>query len=431
MFYKNYLKYIIPSVISFTLTGIYSIVDGYFIGQTVGDLGLAAVNLAWPVASVTYAAGAGLGMGGSVISSIRRGEGRFAESNNTIGTAFSMIIITAVAVTAFIFSFADIIITAMGAEGLTREYGILYLRTLAMGAAFQIGGCGLMPIIRSLGKPVGVMISIIAGCIVNIVMDWYLVMHLSMGVRGAALATISGEAVSAVPFVIFFLIKKNRLPVSCLKLKAGIVRKILKIGISPFGLTILPSISILLINLQALRMGGDTAVAAYAVISYVLSIIQLIIQGISEGAQPILSFNTGKGERPVVLKTAALTFAINIAVGLTGAVCLIYFSGTIAFLYNTGPETTMLLLEIMPVFAAVMPLYGFSRTTADFLYAVNRPFGASVIVYSEGLILMPALLIILPELFGLSGVWAAPLTTQSILLVLGLFLLFKRSGTKK
>lgn len=431
MFYRNYFKYIIPSMISFTLTGIYSIVDGYFIGQTLGDAGLAAVNLAWPVASVTYALGAGLGMGGSVISSIRRGEGKPEASRGTIGITFSLILITALTVTALIFGLSDIILTAMGAEGLTRTYGIIYLRTLALGAAAQIGGCGLMPIIRSLGKPVTVMISMIAGCMVNIILDWYLVMKLSMGVRGAALATISGEAVTAIPFVLFFLLKKNRIPLSCFRLKSETVKEILKIGISPFGLTILPSVSILLINLQALRMGGDTAVAAYAVISYVLSIIQLIIQGISEGTQPILSFNTGKGEKAVVLKTARLTFSINIAAGLLGAAGLIHFCGHIAFLYNTGPETTELLLSIMPVFAAVMPLYGFSRTSADFLYAVNRPFGASLMVYSEGLVLMPVLLIILPGIFGLGGVWAAPLTTQTLLLILGLFLLFKSPGTKK
>lgn len=431
MFYRNYFKYIIPSMISFTLTGIYSIVDGYFIGQTVGDTGLAAVNLAWPVASVTYAVGAGIGMGGSVVSSLRRGEGKLPESEETIGTTFSLIIITALTVTALISGFSDIIITAMGAEGLTHTYGVIYLRTLALGAIAQIGGCGLMPIIRSLGKPVTVMISMITGCIVNIILDWYLVMELSMGVRGAALATILGEAVTAIPFVLFFFMKKNRIPMSRFRLKYDTVKEILKIGISPFGLTILPSVSILLINLQALRMGGDTAVAAYAVISYVLSIIQLIIQGISEGAQPILSFNTGKGERAVVLKTARLTFSINIAAGLLGAAGLIYFCSDIAFLYNTGPETTELLLSIMPVFAAAMPLYGFSRTSADFLYAVNRPFGASLMVYSEGLVLMPVLLIILPGIFGLGGVWAAPLTTQTLLLILGLFLLFKSPGTKK
>ena len=256
-------------------------------------------------------------------------------------------------------------------------------------------------------------------------------MELSMGVRGAALATILGEAVTAIPFVLFFFMKKNRIPMSRFRLKYDTVKEILKIGISPFGLTILPSVSILLINLQALRMGGDTAVAAYAVISYVLSIIQLIIQGISEGVQPILSFNTGKGERAVVLKTARLTFSINIAAGLLGAAGLIYFCSDIAFLYNTGPETTELLLSIMPVFAAAMPLYGFSRTSADFLYAVNRPFGASLMVYSEGLVLMPVLLIILPGIFGLGGVWAAPLTPQTLLLILGLFLLFKSPGTKK
>lgn len=431
MFYKNYFKYIIPSMIAFTLTGIYSIVDGYFIGQTVGDIGLAAVNLAWPVAAVTYAIGTGLGMGGSVVSSLRRGEGDKLNADKAIGVSFSLIITASLVVTMLIYGFAEILITLMGAEGLTKEYAVIYLRTLALGAAAQIGGCGLMPIIRSLGRPVLAMASMVAGCIVNIVLDWYFVMILNWGVRGAGLATILGEAVTAVPFVIFFLLKTNRIPLSYIRFKAKVIKEILKIGVSPFGLSILPSLAILLVNIQALKLGGDIAVAAFAVISYVLSIIQLMIQGISEGAQPLLSFNTGAGNKEIVRKTAKLTFSINIAIGTLGAVLLIIFCEEIAFLYNTGENTTAMLISMMPILASTAPLYGFSRTTADFLYAINRPYGASLMVYSEGLLLMPALLFILPSFLDLSGVWSAPITTQCILLVIGAFLLTRKNDIKK
>jgi len=431
MFYKNYFRYIIPSMIAFTLTGIYSIVDGFFIGQAVGDIGLAAVNLAWPVAAVTYAVGTGLGMGGSVVSSIKRGEGKSEEARKTIGTSFAMIIVASITVTLLIFCFAEPLISLMGAEGLTKEYAVIYLKTLAIGAAAQIGGCGLMPIIRSLGRPMLAMTAMVAGCIANIVLDWYFVMILGWGVKGAGLATILGEFLTAIPFVIFFLLKNNRISINCIRLKLNIAKEILKIGISPFGLSILPSFITLLINLRALELGGDIAVAAFGVIAYVMSIIQLMIQGISEGSQPMLSFNTGSGNTAIIKKTAKLTFTINILTGFAGAAVLILFSDKIAFLYNTGPETTMILLVAMPMFAATMPLYGFSRTAADYLYAINRPYSASLMVYSEGLLFMPVLILILPEVFLLTGVWACPLTTQCILLILGLYLIFRKKDIKK
>lgn len=431
MFYRKYFKYIIPSMISFTLTGMYSIVDGYFIGQTVGDVGLAAVNIAWPAASLTYAIGTGLGMGGSVISSIQRGEGKDEKAQKTIGISFALIIIAALSVTVFMLCFADIIVGVLGAEGQVHDYSSIYLRILAIGALAQIEGCGMIPIVRSLEKPLLAMGAMVFGGVMNIFLDWLFVMEFHMGVVGAAIATITGEAAAAIILIVFFMKKKNRIPLAYFKLKLATVRDIIRIGVSPFGLSILPSVSILLINLQAVRLGGDTAVAAYAVISYVLSIIQLVIQGISEGSQPLLSYNFGAGNKDIVFRTARLTFSINISMGILGAALLIIFSQNIAVLYNTGAQTTEILLSAIPFFAAAMPLYGFSRTSADYLYAVNRPYAASAMVYSEGLLLMPGLLMILPVFFKLQGVWCASVTTQTILLVLGILLLTGKIRAKK
>ena len=153
MFYKNYFKYIIPSMISFTLTGIYTIIDGLFIGQKVGYLGLAAVGIAWPVAAITYAIGEGLGMGGSVISSIRRGEGREQDSKEAIGCSMSMILISAIALTVTVYALAGVLTRLIGADAGTHEMATVYLRTLSIGAIAQIGYCGLLPIVRSLGRP--------------------------------------------------------------------------------------------------------------------------------------------------------------------------------------------------------------------------------------------------------------------------------------
>ncbi len=423
MFYKNYFKYIIPSMISFTLSGLYSIVDGLFIGQSVGDLGLAAINIAWPVASVTYAVGTGLGMGGSVVSSIFRGKEKPDDVRHSVANCLTMLIIACVLITAALFFFAPVLMRLFGAEGITYEYSLTYLRTLAIGATCQIFGCGILPILRSSGKPVMAMAAIVTSCVINIVLDWLFVMKLGMGVSGAAWATIIGEGFAMLMLPVYFIDRNNRFPVSYMKLKGGLVKHILKIGISPFGLTILPSVSILLINFQAIRLGGDCAVAAYSAIAYLLSVIQLLVQGVSEGSQPILSYNTGAGNRINVRKAARLTFSINIGIGVLGAIILICFSGKIGYMFNLGSETMTIMLQALPLLAAAMPLYGFSRTTADYLYAINRPFPSTVMIYSEGLLLMPALLIILPKLFNLWGVWISTPAAQVVLLILGMILI--------
>ena len=430
MFYKNYFRYTIPSMISFTLTGIYSIIDGLFIGQKVGYLGLAAVGIAWPIAAVTYAIGEGLGMGGSVISSIRRGEGKERESREAIGNSMTMILISAVLVTILVYNLAGTLTSLIGADEGTHDLATIYLRTLSLGAIAQIGYCGLLPIVRSLGHPVLAMVSVVTGCIINIVLDWLFVWVFLWGVRGAALATISGEFVTALPLVVFFLKKENRIPGNCFRVRPHILKHILRIGVSPFGLSVLPSLSIILLNLQVVRHGGDTALAAYSIVGYVLSIVQLMVQGVSEGAQPMLSYNTGSGDRKMVRRTARLTYAINLGIGLAGGLTLLFFIRTIAVLYNAGPETTAVLLQAMPYFTLVMPLYGFSRCTVDYLYATDRSGGASLMVYLEGLVLMPGFALLLPSLLGLKGVWLVAIFAQTILLTLGLYLLFGRKSTR-
>ncbi|MBQ3390247.1 MAG: hypothetical protein IJG57_04130 [Firmicutes bacterium] len=430
MFYKNYFRYIVPSVISFTLTGVYSVIDGFFIGQKVGYLGLAAVGIAWPIAAVTYALGEGIGMGGSVISSIRRGEGREQDSREAIGNSLSMILISALLVTLVVFSLAGILTRLIGADEGTHEMATVYLRTLSMGAIAQIGYCGLLPIVRSLGRPVLAMATMVTGCCVNILLDWLFVWIFGWGVRGAALATISGEFVTAIPLAAFFLFPQNRIPADCFRIRPGVLKHIVRIGVSPFGLSVLPSLSIIIMNLQVVKHGGDTALAAYSLIGYVLSIVQLMAQGVCEGAQPMLSYNTGSGDRGLVRRTARLTYGITVGLGIAGGLLFLLFIRQIALLYNAGPQTTAVLLQAAPFFSLAMPLFCFSRCTADYFYATDRSGSASLMVYLEGLVLMPGLALLLPALMGLKGVWLVTVTTQLLLLCLGLRLLSGRKKTK-
>ena len=426
MFYKTYFKYTIPSMISFTLTGIYVIIDGFFIGQKVGYLALAAANIAWPIAALTYAIGAGLGMGGSVVSSLRRGEGKEEESREAIGCSMTLILISSLIVMLLMYTLASPLTKLIGADAGTHELATIYLQTLALGAVAQIGYCGLLPIVRSLGHPVLAMVAVVAGNVLNIFLDWLFVWEFGWGIRGAALATIFGEYLTVIPLAVFFLMRNNRIPARCFKIQKAVLAHIARIGVSPFGLSMLPSLSIIIMNIQIVRHGGDTALAAYAILGYVLTIIQQMNQGFSEGAQPLLSYNTGAGDRALVRKTARLTYIINISLGTAGGILVLLFIRQIGYMYNAGPEVTAIMAQAMPFFAATMPLFGFTRTTADFLYAVDRAGSASLFVYLEGLILTPGLEILLPGLMGLTGVWLSPLAAQLILLALGLYLLFKK-----
>ncbi|MEQ3363866.1 MATE family efflux transporter, partial [Raoultibacter massiliensis] len=151
---KEYLKYIVPTMLTFTLASVYSIVDGVFVGHAVGDAGLAGINVAFPLVALVMAVGTGIGMGGGVISSIAKGSGDTAQSRRAVGTTFLMLLLAAVPIMVALILFAEPILTVLGGRGETLNQAIAYIAVIAWGVPFQIFVTGCTPLIRNQGKVV-------------------------------------------------------------------------------------------------------------------------------------------------------------------------------------------------------------------------------------------------------------------------------------
>ena len=177
---REYLKYIIPTMLTFTLAGVYSIVDGIFVGHAVGDAGLAGINVAFPVVAFIMAVGTGVGMGGGVISSIARGAGDEEKSRRAVGTTFLMLLLASIPIMALLFLFAGPVCELLGGRGETLNQAISYIGVIAWGVPFQIMVTGT-PLIRNQGKVAFAMaVQVLAG-LMNVVLDYVFVIALSMG----------------------------------------------------------------------------------------------------------------------------------------------------------------------------------------------------------------------------------------------------------
>lgn len=419
---KEFCRYIFPAMFSFMLTGIYSIVDGIFVGNAVGDNGLAAINIVWPLAALIISLGTGIGMGASVIVSLNRGAGNERKAKQAEGNAFFLIFVGTLLLVIALGLTHPFLLRIMGAEGIIFTYCQQYIRVLLMGSIAQISATALLPLIRNHGASIFAMIAMALGCITNIVLDWVYVFEFSWGIWGAAFATVCGQVLTLILCIGFFARKSRRDVIHYLKPDAGLIRSILKVGVSPFGLTYLPSITIIFMNLQTLKYGGTPAVSAYAILAYILSFMELLIQGISDGSQPLLSLSRGSGKIKELKTYRKWMFLLALGFGAVSGIVTVALQDQIPVLFGGSKEAAVYIADsTLPIGIALL-LYGFSKPAISYFYAINQTTPSSIMVYGE-VALTVGLIYLLPLAFGLMGVWYTMPLVQLLLSLIGVFFL--------
>ncbi|MEY8333497.1 MATE family efflux transporter [Lachnospiraceae bacterium 47-T17] len=396
---KIFFQYVIPSVLSFALSGVYAIVDGFFIGNSIGDLGLSAVNIAYPIVAVVQALGTGIGMGGAIYYSIYKAEKKEELAKNYIAGALWALMIASVLVTILVFLLNGTLLRLLGAGGELLALGEEYIAVIALGASTQVIGTGFVPFIRNHGGSFYAMVSMIAGFVTNIILDYLFVWILEQGVSGAAWATVIGQGVTML-IALVWLLRKKQFTLSIPFSKFGNVSvSILKIGIAPFGLTMSPNISLIIINRFSVSYGGEPAVATYACIAYAICIIYLILQGVGDGSQPLLSRHYGEKKFDRLKSTRKLAYEFALFLSLISCIIMYLIKGSLGTLFGTSDTVNAEIANIMPVFLFSVPFVAVLRITTASFYATEKSVYSYVLTFMEPLFMF-MLMLILPPLFG-------------------------------
>ena len=426
---KTFLKYVIPSVLSFALSGVYAIVDGFFVGHSIGDAGLSAINIAYPVSAFLQAAGTGIGMGGAVYYSISRAEKKEKRSKEFLSATLWLLILMSVLLTVFAFLLNRPILQLLGAEGSLLSLGMEYNAVIALGAGLQILSTGLVPFIRNHGGPLYAMISMVAGFITNIILDYLFVWVQGRGMTGAALATILGQGVTLLfSLVYFFREKLFSLRIS-LRRVLSLTAPVIKVGLSPFGLTMTPNISLIIINWFCVIYGGEQAVAVYACIAYIICIVYLVFQGVGDGSQPVISRYYGEDQPGRLRSIRRLAYGFAILLALISCVILFAARDLIGVLFGSSHEVNLEITRIMPVFLVSVPFVAVTRVTTASFYATEESVLSYILTYIEP-VLMLVLMLILPPLFGGQiMVWWSTVIARIIAAALALIL--KRAADRR
>ena len=424
---RSYLFTMLPAVLAFAFSGVYAIVDGFFVGQYIGDSGLAGINIAYPMTALLQAVGTGIGMGGSIHMSISLGRGEDDQRQRFLGTTISMLLLATIALLLILWPLHPHLLRLFGATGAVYDCGLDYIRMIILGTAFQVFSTGLAPVFRNLNRSMFAMFAMMAGFITNIILDAVLISG-GMGMTGAGLATILGQAVTAILCLVMLVITERDIPRKLLIPQGWAVSRILTTGISPFGLTMSPNLVIMLVNLGAVRHGGELAVAAYAVASYVAVVIQLILQGVGDGSQPTMSLYFGESRIKDLHFIRKLAYGIGLGLSIAFALLTVFGRAWFPAIFGSSPDAASMVGHVLCVIAIGYPAIAIVRVTISYFYSINLDRFAYVMVYGEPII-MAVTLFILPYFFQLEGVWIATPVVQ--LLMACIALVFRYLSRKK
>lgn len=402
----------VPTIIGQLVNLLYNIIDRIFIGKMAnGDIAMAGVGVAMPIILLVAAFAMLLAAGGAPLTAIEMGKRDNDKAEEIMSNCFSMLISGGIILTIVFFIFKEPILWAFGASNATIGYGLDYLSIYLIGTIFVQISLGMNLFINTQGFTKIGMFTVIIGAAINIILDPILIFGLNMGVKGAALATIIAQCVSAI-FVLKFLFgKKSILKIrkKYLKLNKKLALSIIALGFAPFIMQATESIVLVSLNNQLLKYGGDLAVGAMTIMSSIMQVIMMPLTGLTQGAQPIMSYNFGAKEMNRVKKTFKLLFVICLSYSALMVLLIMIFPGVFVSIFNNKPELVEITSWAMRIYFVGMCLFGAQIACQQTFLALGQAKTSLIIAMLRKIVLLVPLIFILPMFIedGLTAVLLA------------------------
>ncbi len=401
---KAFIKLALPAVAAQLINILYNLVDKMFIGHIpgVGQQALAGVGVTAPVILAISAFAALVSMGGAPKASIFMGKGDNEQAEKVMGSCTWMLIALSVILTAFMLIFGKMILQLFGASDDTISYATDYMNIYCLGTLFTQLTLGLNAFITAQGKTLISMCNVAMGAVTNIVLDAILINGIEMGVKGAALATVIAQGVSTC-FVIHYLVK----PKSQLKLRLKNIRfekqlllPCIFLGTSPALMQLTENMVAISFNTSLQKYGGDMAVASMSILTSIMQFVMLLLPGLVQGAQPLLSYNLGAKNIPRVKKTFRLLLICCISGSfLIWLMCMI-MPGNVASIFTDDMALIAYTEKSMRIYLAMLLIYGIQVACQYSFVALDQAKKAIFLTIWRKIILLIPLIFILPQILS-------------------------------
>nr|WP_202889696.1 MATE family efflux transporter [Actinopolymorpha rutila] len=392
------------TTLSVGVYGIYALTNAWFVARGVGPLAMAAVNLVTPVLLVLGAVSTTVGVGGASLVSRSLGANDPRSAARAAGNAFVVFWATAVAVTVVGLVALDPLLTLLGAVGNTRTLAADYAIVILAGAIISTGFSSL---VRAEGRMRFSTLLWLVPILVQITLDPLLIFGFHLGVRGAALGTVGGQAVSAVMSLWFFFVQRHRpyrIGLADLRPHPPTIRALLGVGapsfLAGFGATMLA----VLVNTTLARTGGATALAAFAVCARIKTFAMMPQLGISQGLQPVVGYNAGRGLYDRVLRARTLSLRATVGYGVLVLVAVVVFAGPLVAAFVDDPDVAATTRNALRIIALGFAVAGVAPLVSAYFQSLARPRPSYLISVGTILAIKVPLVVALSHT-GSSGVW--------------------------
>lgn len=396
---KLLINLAVPAIIAQMVNLLYNIVDRIFIGRMAnGEIAMAGIGVAMPIIMIISAFSYLIGSGGAPLTAIKMGEKNNDEAEKIMSNSFSMLLIIGVSLTIVFLLFKEPILWAFGASETTINYALDYLTIYVMGTLFVQIALGMNPFINTQGFAKIGMLTVLIGAVINIALDPILIFTFDMGVKGAALASIIAQGVSTLFALNFLFGKKSILKIrkKYLKLDKKIVGSILALGIAPFIMQATESLVLVSLNNQLSRFGGDLAIGAMTIMSSIMQIILLPANGLTQGAQPIISYNYGAKNIDRVKKTFKYTVLATLSYTFFMCLILMIAPEMVVKIFNNDPSLLEITSWSIKIYFAGIFIFGIQAACQSTFLALGQAKISLFLALLRKIILLVPLIFILP-----------------------------------
>lgn len=411
---KDYFQYLFPTIVGQVAHSLYCLVNVFFVGYAQGSHGLAVVNVALPIFTIYTTISILVGVGAATTISISRGEGKYDTSDRIFSLAFWLVVAIGLLFTIFGTIFIKQVAYGLGATPKIVDDVAKYILPINLGAVFYMLSSMLLVIVRSDGNPKLVMIACTVGNICNIILDFTFIIWLRWGVFGAGLATILGPTIALVILSLHFVMKYNNVHFTKHLISPRLLIRIFKNGMGSGVLEITSGFVIFFFNNVLIRVGGESAVAIFSIISNIAYVLKGIFNGMAQAAQPMVSESYGAkkyGNMREVNRYAILT-AIGFTLALYAVICI--FPHNIIGIFVKEKQIIDMGAPAIVLYFLSMPFTALNTILMYYFQSIEHVRSTIIISIMRGVGLVSISLFVLPTVFGINGVWISLFVAEFI-----------------
>ena len=423
------VQYSVPAIIASVATSLYNIIDSIFIGRGVGPMAISGLAITFPLMNLLIGFCTLVAVGAATVSSIFLGQKNLKSATEVVNNVLTLCIIHALVFGGLTLLFLDDILFFFGATAETIPYAREFMQVILLGTPVSYVFIGLNNVMRATGYPRRAMVSALLSVVVNLILAPVFIFSLDWGIRGAAWATIAGQTVACVWVIIHFMSGKSVVHFErhARWLVGSMVKRMYAIGLSPFLMNCCACLVVVFLNkalLDSAGAEGNIAVGAYGIINRTTMFFVMIIFGVTQGMQPILGYNYGAGNFSRVRQTLYKGIGIATAITVFGWAVTELFPDSISGMFTTDAVMIDMARTGFRIYFSLYFVVGAQIVVQNFFQSIGHPIPSIVLSLTRQLIFLLPLLWILPEHFGVDGVWMSMVGSDALAFVLAMIMMF-------